>query len=170
MSKNDDVKRLIRKAVSADIPSIMSVVEAAKQIMRSSGNLGQWADGYPSEGVIMGDIAVGGGYVVVDCGQISGYFALLPSPEPTYSDIYDGCWKDETSPYHVIHRVASYPNSHHIFRDIVDFSLGIDSNIRIDTHRDNLIMRHVVEQCGFLYCGIIYLSNGDERLAYQLLS
>jgi hypothetical protein len=21
--------------------------------------------------------------------------------------------------------------------------------------------------CGFAYCGIIYLANGDERLAYQ---
>jgi len=28
-------------------------------------------------------------------------------------------------------------------------------------------MQHCIEKYGFTYCGIIYLSNGDERLAYQ---
>ncbi len=28
-------------------------------------------------------------------------------------------------------------------------------------------MQHVMQRCGFAYCGIIYLANGDERLAYQ---
>jgi len=41
------------------------------------------------------------------------------------------------------------------------------NNIRIDTHRDNAIMQHNIEKHGFTYCGIIYLANGDERLAYQ---
>lgn len=27
-------------------------------------------------------------------------------------------------------------------------------------------MQHVMQRCGFA-CGIIYLANGDERLAYQ---
>ena len=40
-------------------------------------------------------------------------------------------------------------------------------NIRIDTHRDNRIMQHVLEKFGFTYCGIIYLLSGDERLAFQ---
>ena len=31
---------------------IMKVMEAAKKIMRSSGNMHQWADGYPSEAII----------------------------------------------------------------------------------------------------------------------
>ena len=30
-------------------------------------------------------------------------------------------------------------------------------------------MQHVIVRHGFAYCGIIYLSNGDERLAYQLV-
>ena len=45
-----------------------------------------------------------------------------------------------------------------------------DTNIRIDTHRDNRIMQHNIEKHGFTYCGIIYLANGDERLAYQKLN
>jgi len=42
-------------------------------------------------------------------------------------------------------------------------SFSHDSNIRIDTHRDNRIMQHVISKYGFTYCGIIYLANGDER-------
>ena len=28
-------------------------------------------------------------------------------------------------------------------------------------------MQHNMKKHGFSYCGIIYLANGDERLAYQ---
>jgi RimJ/RimL family protein N-acetyltransferase len=49
----------------------------------------------------------------------------------------------------------------------MDFCFAHDSNIRIDTHRDNQIMQHVILKQGFTYCGIIYLLSGDERLAYQ---
>lgn len=40
---------------------------------------------------------------------------------------------------------------------------------RVDTHGDNVIMRRCIERAGFVYCGIIYLLNGDPRLAYQKL-
>ncbi len=106
---------------------------------------------------------------MTDEGRVVGYFALLPSPEPTYAKIYKGTWIDDTLPYHVIHRMASYPDVHHIFSDIMDFCLAIDRNIRIDTHRDNTIMQHNIVKHGFGYCGIIYLASGDERLAYQRL-
>ena len=86
-------------------------------------------------------------------------------------------WQTEHSPklddiqaYHVIHRIASYPDARGIFSDIMEFCFSHDSNIRIDTHRDNTIMQHNIEKHGFTYCGIIYLVNGDERLAYQKLS
>ena len=36
-----------------------------------------------------------------------------------------------------------------------------DTNIRIDTHRDNKIMQHNILKQGFTYCGIIYLQSGD---------
>ncbi|MBR1526072.1 MAG: hypothetical protein IJ640_05360 [Prevotella sp.] len=49
----------------------------------------------------------------------------------------------------------------------MDYCFGITDNIRIDTHRDNRIMQHLMQKEGFTYCGIIYLDNGDERLAYQ---
>ena len=49
----------------------------------------------------------------------------------------------------------------------MDFCFSHDANIRIDTHKDNLIMQHNIEKHGFTYCGIIYLASGDKRMAYQ---
>ena len=147
--------------------AIMLVMDAAKKIMRQSGNMSQWGDGYPSEAVITADMEKSGGFVIVEDGGIVGYFAFLPSPEPTYDKIYEGQWIDDETPYHVVHRIASLPSAHRIFSNIMDFCFMHDSNIRIDTHRDNTIMQHVIMKYGFTYCGIIYLLSGDERLAYQ---
>ena len=158
----------VRPAVLDDLPAILPVLEAAKGIMRASGNLHQWVNGYPSEAVIRDDIGKGYGFVVVDAGAgVAGYFAFIPSPEPTYAAIYDGAWLDDTLPYHVVHRIASLPQVHGVLRCILDYCFGVDPNIRIDTHRDNHIMQHGLLQYGFRYCGIIYLASGDERLAYQ---
>ena len=162
-----DVNRIIREANPTDMTSIMQVMEAAKGIMRSSGNMHQWTDGYPSEDVILSDMEKGGGYVLEEDSQIVAYFALLTSPEPTYAKIYNGEWLDDERPYHVVHRIASYPGVHGIFSSIMDFCFSNDPNIRIDTHRNNTIMQHNIAKHGFTYCGIIYLANGDERLAYQ---
>jgi hypothetical protein len=157
----------IRAAQANDLPDIMAVLEAAKGIMRASGNAKQWTGGYPSEETILQDIDRGHGQVVVADGRIAGYFAFIPSPEPTYAKIYDGAWLDDTLPYHVVHRIGSYPEIHGVFRAIMDWCFARDANIRIDTHRDNRIMQHNILKYGFRYCGIIYLASGDERLAYQ---
>lgn len=147
--------------------AVMDVMEAAKGIMRQSGNLHQWGEGYPSEAVITSDMQRHGGFVVEEDGTVVAYFAFLPSPEPTYDRIYEGEWLDDVQPYHVVHRIASYPDVHGIFDDIMAFCFAHDANIRIDTHRDNTIMQHNIAKHGFTYCGIIYLASGDERLAYQ---
>lgn len=161
------MNRVIREAKQEDMSEIMNVMDAAKTIMRQSGNMHQWGEGYPSEAVIGSDMDRGGAFVVEDDGKIDGYFAFLPSPEPTYHHIYEGNWLDDTLPYHVVHRIASYPDVHGIFGSIMDFCFSHDPNIRIDTHRDNQIMQHNILRHGFTYCGIIYLLSGDERLAYQ---
>ena len=135
--------------------------------MRASGNKNQWIGGYPSIAVISADIDRGAGFIVDDDDILVAYFAYLPSPEPTYHQIYQGQWLDDLHPYHVVHRIASYPHVHNIFRDILQFCFSHDKNIRIDTHRDNHIMQHCLARYGFTYCGIIYLASGDERLAWQ---
>ena len=87
--------------------------------------------------------------------------------EPTYATIYEGEWTDEQRPYYVIHRIASAEGSKGVLKAILQYCFQHTDNIRIDTHRDNVIMRHLLGKLGFTYCGIIYLANGDERLAYQ---
>lgn len=145
----------------------MLVFDQAKGIMRAGGNLHQWAGDYPSLAAVEADIERQGSFVIEDDGRIVAYFALLPSPEPTYAKIYEGEWLDDTAPYHVVHRIGKLLEAHGIFASIIEFALKQDPNIRIDTHRDNKVMQHLLASNGFAYCGIIYLASGDERLAYQ---
>lgn len=173
MSKSYDStpNRTIRKAsLPKDSERLMEVFAAAKGIMAADGNTNQWTDGYPSLDIVQSDIEKDGGFVVEDDGKIVAYFAFLPSPEPTYDKVYDGKWLDNSKPYHVIHRIASFPEAHGIFKSIMEFCFANERNIRIDTHRDNKIMQHNIEKHGFKYCGIIHLANGDERLAYQKMT
>ena len=162
----------IRPATAADLPALRPVFEAAKGIMRADGNAEQWsAPGFPPDDLLLRDIARGGGFVVESVipseakESIVAYFALLPSPEPTY-DVIDGAWLTD-GPYGVIHRMASYPEVHGIFSAVIDYGASHYEHLRIDTHRDNRIMQHLIEMHGFTYCGIIWLEDGTERLAYE---
>ena len=167
---------VIRPATPADIPALRPVFEAAKGIMRADGNLTQWAaPGFPDDTLLLRDIARGGGFVIESVVEsvipseakesLVAYFALLPSPEPTY-DYIDGAWLTD-APYGVIHRMASYPDVHGIFSAVLDYAAARYTHLRIDTHRDNHIMQHLIEKHNFTYCGIIWLEDGTERLAYE---
>lgn len=164
--------RQIREAILSDVAAVMPVVDAARCMMHRSGNVNQWINGYPSASVIVADINRHGGFVVEDDGRVVAYFAFLPAPEPTYAHISPdaggagGAWLDGL-PYHVIHRLAGLPGVHGIFRSVMDWAFCRTRSIRIDTHRDNTVMQHNLLKHGFAYCGIIFLANGDERLAYQ---
>ena len=48
----------IRLATYDDIPAIMPVIDAAREMMHASGNVNQWINGYPSEEVIQAEIAL----------------------------------------------------------------------------------------------------------------
>ena len=41
--------------------------------------------------------------------------------------------------------------------------------MRIDTHEQNHGMRTLLKTLNYNYCGVIYLENGDKRLAYEKL-
>lgn len=157
---------IIRTAEATDLPTIMQLVASAKAIMRKSGNTNQWNDGYPSEDIIMEDIKSGSCHIIMNGDTAVGSFVLKPGPNPTYSKIYGGQWLDD-KPYYVIHRITSREDAHGIFGAMLQYCFSISHNIRIDTHNDNVIMRHLLEKNGFKYCGIIHIANGDERLAYQ---
>ena len=55
------MSRIIREARPTDMAEIRQVMDAAKKIMRQSGNMHQWGEGYPSEAVITADMERNGG-------------------------------------------------------------------------------------------------------------
>ncbi len=157
----------IRKATTDDIPSMRLVFEAAKRKMRASGNLLQWTDGYPSDEILHDDIRRGYSYVICHENRLVATFVLATCEEPTYRHIHEGQWTDPSLPYATIHRIASVDDVHGVLGRVIGFSRTMTSSLRIDTHRHNVIMRHLLHKHGFAYCGIIYLASGDERLAFQ---
>lgn len=166
----------IRATRKEDIQRLEEIFSQARQTMREDGNVNQWPGTYPGEEAVLLDMGRGCSYVIEDSeGVIVGTFAFIPGIEPTYLKIYEGAWIREDEPYATIHRIAAAHGSHGIARTCFKWSLeqcrqrGI-AGLRIDTHKDNRIMRHCVEKAGFEYRGIIHLLNGDERLAYQLFA
>ena len=158
---------IIRKSTLDDLPVMLHLRDQAREIMRSYGNVYQWPDGYPPAEKFRKDIELGESHIVEDeNGAIVATFALLPGPDPTYNVIYEGQWLDE-APYHVVHRIASTPDSHGIFTAVMDYCEAVADNIRIDTHADNAIMQHILDKEGFTYCGIIHIADGSPRKAYQ---
>jgi RimJ/RimL family protein N-acetyltransferase len=144
--------------------------------MAEHGNPDQWGTNYPPADLIKADIDKALNYVCInDGGAVAGVFVFLPGPDPTYR-VIDGGWltEEEEAPYYVVHRLASSGKPRGtgeaclrwcIERAAQEFGR---TNIKIDTHRDNIPMQRLLEKLGFVYCGIIRVADGTERLAYQL--
>ena len=154
----------IRLANKEDLKAIEQIYENARQFMRSNGNFSQWGNSYPSVGIIQADIKQKCLYVVED-EAIQAVFTLIMGEDPTYLEI-DGAWLNDRS-YATLHRIASRGTQKGLFKLIIEFSWSISPNLRIDTHKDNKPMRHLIEKNGFVYCGIIIVGDGTPRLAYQ---
>lgn len=155
----------VRKADLKDLDCIMDIYHAAQNWMIENGNLTQWGHSYPTRDLIENDIVNGNCHVLCD-EFIHGVFALFKTPEPTYEYIENGKWLNDDE-YVTIHRIASDGTKHNVFKCAVDYCKGISDNIRIDTHKDNLIMQKVIERNQFIRCGTIYVRNGSPRMAYQ---
>lgn len=159
--------RMIRKATYSDVPRLMEIFEAARRIMRSCGNMNQWNHEYPSEDIVRLDIDNGNCYVMELDGKVMATMAFIPGPDPTYSNIYEGEWPDD-EPYHVIHRIAVVEPGHNAAVRMLDWAFSHTATIRIDTHKDNVIMHHILGKYGFRHCGVIFLADGNPREAYWM--
>ncbi len=157
----------IRNAQMTDLPEIMAVYAQARKYMAENGNAVQWGTAYPSEDLIKEDIQLGRCCVGTDSyGKIHFVFAFIIGEDPTYLRIEQGAWLNN-SPYGTIHRLGSDGARKGCFAECLTFCLNRISNLRADTHRNNLTMQHLLEKYGFRRCGIIYVMDGSERLAYQ---
>ena len=157
---------MIRKAIESDLLEIKSIVAKARELMKASANVNQWVDGYPSIDVLLSDIRSGNAYLLLRENKAVAYFAMIDGSDPTYNSIAEGSWLNNDS-YGVLHRIASNGEAKGVFKEILLYASEHYLNIRIDTHHDNKIMQRLLEQNGFVYCGIIFLADGSPRLAYQ---
>ncbi len=156
----------IRKSAPEDIPEMLEIFAAARRFMAGTGNPDQWSEDYPGEELLKSDIASGDSHVILSEGRIVATFVLRPGNDPTYDIIHDGNWPNDL-PYATIHRIASRGERKGMLHAAMQYALERYSAIRIDTHRDNTVMRNAIAKEGFTYCGIIHCWNGTERLAYQ---
>lgn len=158
----------IRNATIEDIDKIMNIYSVARETMRESGNINQWVNGYPQLSLIQDDISKGNCYVVVDEEEVVAVFAFIIGDDPTYH-VIEGSWLNDR-PYGVIHRIGSNGKAKGIIPFVMEYAFSRIENIKIDTHKDNRIMQHVLEKNGFKYCGVITIEDGTKRVAYQKAS
>lgn len=156
----------IRKTEERDIEKVLSIYEQARKFMAEAGNPGQWTGGYPAEEDLRRDMERGGSYVCLENGEIAATFFFLVAEEPTYRVIREGKWLNE-EPYGVVHRVASASRGRGLASHCLSWCLKQCHNVRIDTHRDNIPMQNMLGKLGFARCGIVYMEDGSERIAFQ---
>ena len=161
---------MVIKATFDDLPDVLRIYETARKFMADNGNPDQWANGHPRDSMLIEDIEAGRLYVVADEeGERVGVFAMLEGIDPTYVNIYDGSWRSD-APYIAIHRIAGDGRKKGILRECRDFARGFRPHLRIDTHEANIPMQGALRKLGFEYRGIIYLPNGESRIAYDWLA
>lgn len=158
----------IRKALPEDLDVLVGIFDRARQFMHATGNGNQWINGYPSRELIEENIQSGHSYVCEEDGEIQGTFYFLQgdAPDPNYLKIYGGEWLNDR-PYGVVHRIATAGRKKGVGQFCLDWCFRQCNNLRIDTHRDNRVMQSLLLKNGFHRCGIIYLANGSERIAFH---
>ena len=158
----------IRKSIKTDLARIAEIYEYARAYMRQTGNPDQWKDNHPPLEAIEADIRNGVSYVCIDGDKILAVFFFTTVPDPTYT-VIDGEWLND-EPYGVIHRIARAEGAGGVGAFCMNWCYEQIPNLRIDTHQDNAPMIKVLENLGFVRCGIIWLENGEERVAFQKCS
>lgn len=160
-----------RHTTEADIPAIMSIIAEAQNYFKQQG-IDQWQDGYPNKEVVQNDIRNSNSYVLLKEELVVATAMISFDGEPSYSQI-DGAWLTD-NPYAVIHRVAvkTELKGQKIAGTFIRLATEMCRKknipcIRIDTHRQNLAMQRVAQKNGFIYCGVIHLARGGDRLAYE---
>ena len=159
-----------------DLEGIIDIIKDAQELLAGQ-NIDQWQNGYPNKAIVQKDIQNNQSYIVKsERGDVTATAMFSIKPEPTDSKI-EGSWIHPTqTKYGVIHRMAVSKNyrgkgiAKFIFKACEQMLLNKQiPSMRIDTHDDNFGMQKLLKIMGYCYCGIIYLENGDKRLAFEKL-
>ncbi|MBO0993427.1 GNAT family N-acetyltransferase [Bacillus sp. SD088] len=161
-----------RKTTIEDINQIMSIFKQAKQYFKDN-HIDQWQNNYPNIQTIKDDMQNEYSYVLLKDGTPVATAAISFDGEKTYKEIYNGKWLSHGE-YAVIHRLAVDQQhkglgiSSEIMKIIEKMCVerGIN-NIKIDTHEQNLPMQKLLQKNDFTYCGVIFLEDGNKRIAFE---
>jgi hypothetical protein len=156
----------IRYTTIHDLEMVMSIYAYARIQMKKNGNPNQWGNSRPTVEAIKTDIEKHNSFLITEEDEICGVFAFIVGKDPTYAIIENGDWLND-APYGVIHRIASNGRCHGIMDLALHYCESQIGNIRIDTHKDNVIMQHILESHHYTKCGTIYADDGTPRIAYQ---
>ena len=164
----------IRKSREQDVERMMEIYSFARSFMASHGNPNQWRpNNWPPEALIRKDIKNGNSFVCInEEGEVIGTFFFISGKdiEPTYREITDGAWQDN-SPYGVVHRIAGDGSRKGIGAFCINWAFEQCGHLRIDTHGDNKVMQNLLKKLGFVHCGTIYVEqDNDPRLAFEKTS
>ena len=159
----------IRLAKKEDSEKILQIYGAGRQRMREDNNFSQWINSYPNQIEIDEGLANKNLYVYEQDGEVVATFCFVLGGDKTYDYIENGHWNYDL-PYGVIHRLAALPKVKNVGKNVLNYCKSQINYLRVDTHKDNNIMRHIIENNGFKYCGIIYVEDGTPRLAYDYYS
>lgn len=169
-----------RLAEPAYLPQIMRIVADAQKFLRDNG-VDQWVNGYPDEGMFLADMQKQGCYVAVEDGKIAGVATLSFEPEEKYPGIEEGKWlTNDDALYAVVHRSAVSVDfrGRGVFRQLMSFFEELSAkrgavSVRVDTHRDNAVMRSALLKLGYKYCGRLEIvckpGCGSMWVAYEKL-
>lgn len=161
---------MFRKAQLEDLDLIEDIAKSAITFLKDQG-IDQWNNGYPNKEVFLEDIKLERGFLLDDI----AYVAIILDGDPNYLKI-NGAWHQDAK-YAALHRTmvkSTMTNKgigKRLFLSAEDHvkKMGYDY-IRIDTHKDNLIMRHLLEKLDYKLCGTITLAyDGGKRQAYDKL-
>ncbi|MEI5989249.1 hypothetical protein A5881_000737 [Enterococcus termitis] len=167
----------LRKATTTDLPEILEIIQAARQLLQKN-KVPQWQNGEgPNKLQLEQDIASQQCYLLIVDQQIAGLGIVSADKEAPYEQITNGQWQETTGDYAVLHRVALAPSyqGKGLSLTLMNFlitaaRLKEHLDIRIDTHPQNIAMQQLIKKAGFMYCGDILLPvDNGERVAYQLI-
>ena len=161
---------MFRKARLEDLDLIEDIAKSAIAFLKDHG-IDQWNNGYPNKEVFLEDIKLERGFLLDDI----AYVAIILDGDPNYLKI-NGAWHQDAE-YAALHRtmvksaLTNKGNGKRLFLSAQDYikKMGYEY-IRIDTHKDNFIMRHLLEKLDYKLCGTITLAyDKSKREAYDKL-
>ncbi|MDR1130934.1 MAG: GNAT family N-acetyltransferase [Oscillospiraceae bacterium] len=166
-----------RPAELTDLGRIMEIVGDAQRFLRESG-VDQWQDGYPARTLLAEDIEKRACHVCALAGRAAGLVSLFFQHEDCYDYVENGKWLTGNARYAAFHRIAVHSEyrrkgiASHLMSYLENLTKERGfSSLRGDTHRDNRVMRGMLEKHGFVPCGIIYLDEPrglhNARVCYE---